>query len=70
MKSSSDRILTTHTGSLPRPSVGDGAVIKRLAEVGTEAVGSSSSELDGLTHQQFELYRGIVQSNKSLLGSQ
>jgi tripartite-type tricarboxylate transporter receptor subunit TctC len=48
----------------------DDTVIKRLAEVGTEAVGSGSSELDALTRQQFELYRGIVQSNKSLLGSQ
>lgn len=46
------------------------AVIQRLAAVGTEAVGSSPSELDGLTHQQFDLYRGIVRNNKSLLGSQ
>jgi len=47
----------------------DGAV-RRLAEVGTEAVGSSASELDALTRQQFELYRGIVQNDKSLLGAQ
>ncbi len=46
------------------------AVIKRLAAVGTEAVGSGPDELDALTHQQFNLYRGIVQSNKALLGSQ
>ncbi len=46
------------------------AVIKRLAAVGTEAVGSGPGELDSLTHQQFDLYRRIVQSNKSLLGSQ
>ncbi len=46
------------------------AVIKRLAAVGTEAVGSGPDELDALTHQQFDLYRGIVQNNKSLLGSQ
>jgi tripartite-type tricarboxylate transporter receptor subunit TctC len=44
------------------------AVIKRLADVGTEAVGSGPAELDALTRQQFDLYRGIVQSNKSLLG--
>jgi hypothetical protein len=25
-------------------------------------------ELDALTRQQFDLYRGIVQNNKSLLG--
>jgi tripartite-type tricarboxylate transporter receptor subunit TctC len=43
------------------------SVIKRLAEVGTEAVGSSPAELDALTHQQFDLYRGIVQRDKSLL---
>jgi hypothetical protein len=48
----------------------DGAVMARLAEVGTEAVGSSSAELDALTRQQFELYREIVQNNKSLLGAQ
>jgi tripartite-type tricarboxylate transporter receptor subunit TctC len=45
-------------------------VMTRLADVGTEAVGSSSAELDTLTRQQFELYRGIVQNNKSLLGAQ
>lgn len=44
------------------------AVIKRLADVGTEAVGSGPAELDALTHQQFDLYRGIVQNDKSLLG--
>jgi hypothetical protein len=44
------------------------AVIKRLADVGTEAVGSGPAELDALTHQQFVLYRGIVQNDKSLLG--
>jgi tripartite-type tricarboxylate transporter receptor subunit TctC len=48
----------------------DPAVVKRLANVGTEAVGSSPAELDALTHQQFDLYRGIVQHDKSLLGTQ
>ncbi len=46
----------------------EAAVVKRLADVGTEAVGSSPDELDALTRQQFDLYRGIVQNNKSLLG--
>jgi tripartite-type tricarboxylate transporter receptor subunit TctC len=45
-------------------------VVRRLAEVGTEAVGTSAGELDALTRQQFELYRGIVQNDKSLLGAQ
>jgi tripartite-type tricarboxylate transporter receptor subunit TctC len=45
-------------------------VVRRLAEVGTEAVGSSAGELDALTRQQFELYRAIVQNDKSLLGAQ
>jgi len=53
-----------------RKAMHDDAVIKSLAEVGTEAVGSSATELDALTRQQFELYRGIVQNNKSLLGAQ
>jgi tripartite-type tricarboxylate transporter receptor subunit TctC len=48
----------------------DAAVIKRLAEVGTEAVGSNPAKLDALTHQQFNLYRGIVQNDRSLLGAQ
>jgi hypothetical protein len=32
--------------------------------------GSSPAELDTLTHQKFDLYRGIVQKDKSLLGTQ
>jgi tripartite-type tricarboxylate transporter receptor subunit TctC len=46
----------------------DPSVVQRLADVGTEAVGSPSIELEALTRQQFELYRSIVQANKSLLG--
>ena len=38
----------------------DDGVIKRLADVGTEAVGSTAAELDTLTRQQFDLYREIV----------
>jgi tripartite-type tricarboxylate transporter receptor subunit TctC len=45
-------------------------VVKRLADVGTEAVGSSAGELDRLTRQQFALYRDIVKSNRALLGAQ
>ena len=48
----------------------DAGVIKRLGDVGTEAIGSTVAELDALTHQQFELYRGIVQRDKTLLGAQ
>jgi len=42
-------------------------VTKRLADVGTEAVGSTPAELDALTRQQFALYRGIVASNPELV---
>ena len=45
-------------------------VAKRLADVGTEAVGSTPAQLDALTRQQFSLYRGIVQSNPSLVEGQ
>jgi tripartite-type tricarboxylate transporter receptor subunit TctC len=45
-------------------------VVKRLADVGTESVGSSPAELDALTHQQFTLYRGIVQTDPSLVEGQ
>jgi tripartite-type tricarboxylate transporter receptor subunit TctC len=48
----------------------DETVVNRLAEVGTEAVGSSAGELDALTRRQFELYRGIVQNDRSFLGAQ
>jgi tripartite-type tricarboxylate transporter receptor subunit TctC len=53
-----------------RKAMSDPGVVQLLADVGTEAVGSSARELDALTRQQFELYRGIVQANKSLLGGQ
>jgi tripartite-type tricarboxylate transporter receptor subunit TctC len=46
------------------------AVVRQLADVGTEAVGSGAAELDALTRQQFALYRGIVQGNRALLGTQ
>lgn len=51
-------------------AMSDQNVVRRLADVGTEAVGSTAAELDALTRQQFELYRGIVQADKSLLGAQ
>jgi tripartite-type tricarboxylate transporter receptor subunit TctC len=51
-------------------AVHEDAVVGRLADVGTEAVGSSAAELDALTRQQFALYRDIVRSNRSLLGAQ
>ena len=46
----------------------DAGVIKQLGDVGTEAVGSTVAELEALTRQQFELYRGVVQHDQSLLG--
>lgn len=45
-------------------------VTKKLAESGTEAVGSTPAELDALTRQQFTLYRGIVESNPKLVEGQ
>ena len=51
-------------------AVHENAVVKRLGDVGTEAVGSSAGELDALTRQQFDLYRDIVKSNRALLGVQ
>ena len=48
----------------------DNGTINRLADVGTELVGSTVAETDALTQQQFALYRGIVERDKSLLGGQ
>jgi hypothetical protein len=42
----------------------DRGVVQLLAEVRTEAICSTSDELDVLTRQQFAFYRGIVQGNK------
>ena len=44
-------------------------LVKRLADIGTESVGSPPDELDRLNRQQFELYRQIIQNNKALLGA-
>jgi tripartite-type tricarboxylate transporter receptor subunit TctC len=46
----------------------DPAIVKRLSDLGTESVGSTPAELDAMNRQQFELYRKLVQNNKSLLG--
>jgi tripartite-type tricarboxylate transporter receptor subunit TctC len=62
-------IVEKLTAAVDRAVHEDG-VVKRLADVGTEAVGSSAAELDALTRQQFALYRDIVKSNRSLLGAQ
>jgi tripartite-type tricarboxylate transporter receptor subunit TctC len=48
----------------------DNGTTNRLAEVGTESVGSTVAETDALTQQQFALYRGIIERDKSLLGGQ
>jgi tripartite-type tricarboxylate transporter receptor subunit TctC len=45
----------------------DPAVVKRLAAIGTEAVGSTPAELDTETRGQFALYRKIVADNPALL---
>jgi tripartite-type tricarboxylate transporter receptor subunit TctC len=45
-------------------------VSKRLAEVGTEAVGSTPAALDALDRQQFALYRGVVEKNPALVKGQ
>jgi tripartite-type tricarboxylate transporter receptor subunit TctC len=46
------------------------AVIKRLADIGTESVGSSPAGLDADTRAQFALYRKLVKDNPSLLNGQ
>jgi tripartite-type tricarboxylate transporter receptor subunit TctC len=50
-----------------RKAMSDPAVVKRLADIGTESVGSTAAELDKLNRVQFKLYRDIVQNNKALL---
>jgi len=45
----------------------DPVVVKRLAGIGTEAVGSTPAELDAETRAQFALYRKIVADNPALL---
>ena len=53
-----------------RKAMQDPAVTKRLGDIGTEGVGSDPAALEALTLQQFKLYRGIVQNNRSLVGAQ
>ncbi len=48
----------------------DPDVVKRLNAIGTEGVGSSPSELDTATRDQFALYRKIVHDNPALLNGQ
>ena len=48
----------------------DQGVTSRLADVGTEVAGSTVTETDAFTRQQFTLYRGIVERDTSLLGGQ
>jgi tripartite-type tricarboxylate transporter receptor subunit TctC len=45
----------------------DPEVVKRLADVGTEAIGSSPMVLDTDTRAQFALYRKLVKDNPALL---
>jgi tripartite-type tricarboxylate transporter receptor subunit TctC len=46
------------------------AVITRLRDVGTEAVGSTPAELDAFNRAQLELYRQIIQDPRLKLGLQ
>jgi tripartite-type tricarboxylate transporter receptor subunit TctC len=48
----------------------DQGVTSRLADVGTEVVGSTVAETDAFTRQQFMLYRGILERDPSLLAGQ
>ena len=48
----------------------DAGVVKRLADIGSEAVGSPPAELDAATREQFALYRAIVRDNPALLSGQ
>lgn len=51
-----------------RKAMGDPAVVKRLAALGTESVGSGPAELDEQTRAQFALYAKLVHDNPALLG--
>jgi tripartite-type tricarboxylate transporter receptor subunit TctC len=62
-------VIETLAGAIGK-TMKSGDVIKRLADVGTEAVGSTPAELDALTRRQFSLYREIVKNNPSLVQSQ
>jgi tripartite-type tricarboxylate transporter receptor subunit TctC len=48
----------------------DAAVVSRLKDVGTEAVGSTAQELDTFNRDQFALYRRIVEDPKLKLNLQ
>ena len=48
----------------------DPTVIKRLADIGTESIGSTPAVLDVDTRAQFALYRKLVKDNPSLLNGQ
>jgi tripartite-type tricarboxylate transporter receptor subunit TctC len=62
-------IIERLNAAIAKAMKGNGT-INRLAEVGTESVGSTVAETDALTQQQFALYRGIIERDKSLLGGQ
>jgi tripartite-type tricarboxylate transporter receptor subunit TctC len=53
-----------------REAMHDPAVVKRLADIGTEGVGSAPAELDAATREQFALYRKIARDNPALLSGQ
>jgi tripartite-type tricarboxylate transporter receptor subunit TctC len=65
---STPRPIVEKLAGAARQAMQDPAVVKRLADIGTESVGSPPAELDKLNREQFKLYRDIVRNNKALLG--
>ncbi len=48
-------------------AMSDADLVKRLSDIGTEAVSSTRPSSTPLNRAQFKLYRDIVQNNKALL---
>ena len=61
-KSAIDKLAAAAQKAMKDPDV-----VKRLADIGTESVGSTPQELDTLNRQQFKLYRELISKNKALL---
>jgi tripartite-type tricarboxylate transporter receptor subunit TctC len=63
------RVVVDKLAAAANKAMSDPAMVKRLADIGTESVGSSPEELDRVNREQFKLYRDIVQNNKALLNA-
>ena len=61
------RAIVDKLAAAAKKAMSDPAVVKRLADIGTESVGSTPGELETLNREQFKLYQEIVRKNKSLL---